>query len=205
MMEIKHLFGLLGKKEKESGRRTEEMEKTKEVKKKKFCIDGIALLSLAKTGIIETAVDFYDIVLVPSLIEEIESQKKENEPEALYISKLIKEEKFLKEHVYKNDDLKLYGLFGVELEVVSHFLNGNCDFILSDDAIIRENREILKLNVVSTPAFILSLINKGIITKEKGISAYAILRNDKWFEEWIIDECIRRVKTCNTLNTLNEI
>ncbi|NCN65533.1 MAG: hypothetical protein GW779_00530 [Candidatus Altiarchaeum hamiconexum] len=162
--------------------------------KNKICIDGIALLLLTKMGIIENAINFYNIILTPSLVEEIEKQKKDNEPEANFILNLINTGKFSKEKVDKNKDLIQYGLYMAELEIVSHFLNGNCNFILSDDAIIRANREILKLNAISTPAFVLSLLNKEIITREHAISAYAILRSEKWFEEWIIDECIRRVK-----------
>ncbi|PKP57647.1 MAG: hypothetical protein CVT88_02190 [Candidatus Altiarchaeales archaeon HGW-Altiarchaeales-1] len=73
-------------------------------------------------------------------------------------------------------------------------MNGNCNYIISDEAIIRTNREILKLKVISTPAFVWSLHDKGIITEEHTISAYAILRGEKWFEDCAIDEGIRREK-----------
>jgi len=171
--------------------------------KSKFCVDGIALLFLTKTGIIKSIIEnemmlnFYIFVITPSLVDEIDRQKKDNESEANYILNLIKAKKISVENVYKNKSLTQYGLYNVELEVVSHFLNGNCNYIISDDAIIRANREILKLKVISTPAFMLHLFDKGIITKEHAISAYAVLRNEKWFEEWLIDECIRRVKSKN--------
>ncbi|PKP58570.1 MAG: hypothetical protein CVT89_02645 [Candidatus Altiarchaeales archaeon HGW-Altiarchaeales-2] len=160
----------------------------------KICIDGIALLLLTKTGIIEDAINFYNIVLTPLLADEIERQKKDNEPEAHIILNLINTGKISVEKVSVNKDIMLCGLYKVELEIVSHFLNGNCNFILSDDALIRTNREILKLKVISTPAFVLNLFVKKMITQEHAIDAYIILRSEKWFEEWAIDECIRRVK-----------
>ncbi len=162
--------------------------------RKKICIDGISLLSLTKIGVIEYALKFYDLIITPSLVDEINKQKKDNELDATHILNLINTGKISKENVNKNKDLMQYGLYGVELEIVSHFLNGNCNYILADDAIIRTNREILKLNVISTPSFVLSLFDKGMMTKEHAISAYAILRTEKWFEGWVIDECIRRVK-----------
>jgi len=192
------------KKQKEEIKSSVEDEGVKDIEKEvkyfdnktrsKICIDGIALLLLTKTGIIENAINFYNIILTPLLAEEIERQKKDNEPEAHIILNLINTGKISVENVSVNKDLMLYGLYGIELEIVSHFLNGNCNFILSDEVIIRANREILKLKVVSTPAFILNLFNKKFISKEKAIDAFIILRKEKWFNYCIIDECIRIVK-----------
>lgn len=162
--------------------------------KVKICIDGVALQLLTKLGMIENVVNFYDVAITSLLADEIDKQKKDNEQEANYLLNLINTGKISVAKVHPNKDLVQYGLYGIELEIVSHFLNGNCDYILADDAIIRVNREILKLRIISTPAFILSLLDKEIIRKEQAISAYAILRSEKWFEEWTIDECIRRVK-----------
>ncbi|CEG11513.1 hypothetical protein MSIBF_A1490012 [groundwater metagenome] len=193
------------KNEKEEINANFEDEGMKEIEKKikyfdnktrsKICIDGIALLLLTKTGIIEDAINFYNVVLTPLLEDEIERQKKDNEPEAHIILNLINAGKISVEKVYQNKDLKQYGLYDVELEIVSHFLNGNCNFILSDDALIRTNREILKLKVISTPAFVLNLFIQKMITQEHAIDAYIILRSEKWFNDCIIDECIRRVKS----------
>lgn len=194
-MAIGNLFDLLKERGKRKGVGSKK-ENKKEVKfeeNKKICIDGTALLSLTKAGVIEDAVNFYNIILTPSLKDEIEREKKENEPEAHTILKLIDAGRISVKNVFVNKDLMLYGLYGVELEIVSYFLNNNCT-ILSDDAIIRENKEILKLKVVSTPAFILNLFNKKFIGKEKAIDAFITLRKERWFNDWIIDECIRRVK-----------
>lgn len=195
MANFGNLFDLLKEKDERKGVDTKK-ESKKEVKfeeNRKICIDGTALLSLTKAGVIEDAVNFYNIILTPSLKDEIEREKKENEPEAHTILKLINTERISVKNVFVNKDLMLYGLYGVELEIVSYFLNNNCT-ILSDDAIIRENKEILKLKVVSTPAFILNLFNKKFIGKEKAIDAFITLRKERWFNDWIIDECIRRVK-----------
>jgi len=160
----------------------------------KICADCIALIHLCKIGIIEKILKNFTIVITPAIEEEIKREKKEGENVAKIGHQLIENKEIIVEVPYKNLELVYYGLRDSELEIVSHFLDKKCDLILSDDAIIRENAEILNLKVVSTPAFILNLFKRKILNKDKTLNALIALRHEKWFENWIIDECIRRVK-----------
>lgn len=172
------------------------MEIFKKKEKIRICADCIALIHLSKIGIINKILDSgqFTIIITPSEEEEIKKEEKENESEGKDLSELIKNNKIMVEVPYKNLELVHYGLRNAELEVVSHFLDNKCDLILADDAIIRENTEILNLKIISTPSFILNLFERKILDKQKTIGALIALRHERWFEEWIIDECIRRVK-----------
>lgn len=166
----------------------------KENKKIKICADCISLIHLAKIGIIEKISKNFSIIITPKIKEEIEKELKENENVAKILHNLIENKEIIIENIKENSDLLYYGLRDSELDVVGCFQDKKCDIILSDDAIIRDNREILNLKVISTPSFILNLFERKILSDKEAINALIMLRSEKWFVDCTIDECIKRVK-----------
>lgn len=169
------------------GNRNEE----KEIKKIKICADCLSLIHLAKIGIIKKISKNFTIIITKKIKEEIEKELKENENVAKILNEIIKE--MIIENPNIDDGLLYYGLRDSELEIVKCFLDNKCEIILSDDAIIRDNKEILNLKVISTPSFILYLAERKILENKEARNALIMLRSEKWFTEWVIDECIRRV------------
>ncbi|MFN3528080.1 MAG: hypothetical protein ACK4YO_03165 [Candidatus Altarchaeaceae archaeon] len=165
----------------------------KETQNIKICADVLSLIHLAKIGIIDEVSKNFKIIITNKIKEEIEKELKENENVAKILNEIIKNNGIIVEYVNYDEELLYYGLRGAELEVVECFKEKKCDIILSDDGTIRDNREILDLKVISTPSFILYLTEKKILNKKEARNALVMLRSEKWFTEWIIDECIRRV------------
>lgn len=160
----------------------------------KFSADLISILHLTEIGLLDKTVENYEITITGCALQELKREKDEGEPEAIIILDCINRNKIKVETANILPDMDLYGLKEIEAETISHYKARKTDFILTDDRIIRDNERILEIKIISTPSLVLSLCKHKKITKEEAINALASLRRIKWFEDWIIDEAIRRVK-----------
>jgi len=162
--------------------------------KLKFSADLLSILHLTHAGVIDKTTEKYDIAITKSAYEEIKREKDEGEAEAYILLDLINKNKIKVESSTLLPDMEIYGLREIELETTSHHKTRKTDILLTDDKIIRDNEAILGLRIMSTPSLILSLWRDRKITKEEAINALAALRRIKWFQDWIIDDSIRRIK-----------
>lgn len=162
--------------------------------KLKFSADLISILHLTEIGLLDKTIENYEITITGGALQELKREKDEGEPEAVIILDFINRNKIKVETAGMLPDMDIYGLKEIESETISHFKARKTDIILTDDEMIRDNERILEIKIMSTPSLVLSLYMHKKITKEEAISALAALRRIKWFQDWIIDEAIRRVK-----------
>ncbi len=150
--------------------------------------DSMVIIHLAKMTLLETSCRYFGKVFIPfgvkrevlnryadsHIIEELISKDK-------IVVKNVKNIKFVK-RAYEFD------IQDAEAEAVALYWELNADFIATDDNNIRKKAEILKINLIGTPAIILKLYKEKRIDKLKLQEAIKKLKAIGWFSNSVWDK-----------------
>ena len=155
----------------------------------------MVLIHLAKSTLLELSCDYFGKVFITPRIKR-EVVKKEY-PDAYKIEEMLVKNKILVKEV-KNFSLtkkaEEFNILGAETEAVALYWELNADFIATDDDNVRRKREILKLNIIGTPAIILKLYKEKKINKEKLNNSINIMKKIGWFNNTIWDKIMLEVE-----------
>ena len=91
------------------------------------------------------------------------------------------------------DNLRLFGLHLGEAEAVALYFQEKAQFLATDDDTCRKNRIILGINIIGSPAIVLMLFRKALITKKKAIDCVCALETIGWFDTEIMHEMKRQI------------
>jgi predicted nucleic acid-binding protein len=140
----------------------------------------------------------YHIIIPTKVYEEtVIRGKKKGHPDALIIeqtinSNLIKIKEI--ENKDKVDNLRLFGLHLGEAEAVALYFQEKAQFLATDDDTCRKNRIILGINIIGSPAVVLMLFNKALITRKKAIDCVLTLETIGWFDTEVMHEMKRQIE-----------
>lgn len=149
----------------------------------------MVLIHLAKITTLEESCDYFHNVIIPEKVK-LEVIKEEF-PETIIIKELIIKNKIqVKSIENKNHLKKAYNLniFRGEAEVVALAWELNAEAIATDDDNVRKKREIINLEIIGTPAILLTLFEQKKITKEKLYLAIRKMKEIGWFSSTIWDK-----------------
>jgi len=162
--------------------------------------DAMVLIHLAKITLLETACAFFDQVIIPEMVfdETVKAGKQKGYSDAFLIErtvnagkikvKAVKEKKLLKK---AND----FNVFGGEAEAVALYWQEKAGLMASDDDNVRNKKEILEINLIGTPAILLSLYKNKKIEAEKARQSIARLRKIGWFSSQVLDKILMEVES----------
>ncbi len=151
--------------------------------------DLMVLIHLAKMTLLETSCTAFGNVAIPEQV--MEEVTKEGYPDAQLIAALIRKEKILVRAVRKNQFLqKAYAcnIQRAEAAAVALSWELEADFLATDDDNVRKKSDLLKLNVIGTPAILLKLYKEKRITRIKVEDAIKKLKEIGWFANTIWDK-----------------
>lgn len=151
--------------------------------------DAMVVIHLAKMTLLETSCDYFKDVFMPEQVkDEILNVKYDD---IKVIEALIKNNKIKVKNV-KNKQLvqkaNEFNIHQAEAEAVALYWEINADFIATDDDNVRKKKDILKLNVIGTPAILLKLYNEKKIEKTKLNEAIKKLKEIGWFSNTVWDK-----------------
>lgn len=161
--------------------------------------DSMVLIHLAKMQILTDSCRCFGKVIIPKKVFEetvINGMEKEH-PDALIIEKVIARDLIkVKEVKNKNkvSDLKIFGLHPGEAEAVVLYFQEQARFLATDDDTCRRNMIILGINIIGSPAIVLSLLRKGSITRRKALDCVSALETIGWFGVEVINEMRRQIE-----------
>lgn len=161
--------------------------------------DSMILIHLAKMAILADSCRHFGNVLIPVKVYEeavLKGQEK-GHPDALVIERTIKEDLIkIKEVVDKKkvDNLRLFGLHLGEAEAVALYFQDGARYLATDDDTCRKNRILLGINIIGSPAIVISLFKKGRLTKRKTIDCISALETIGWFDINVIQEMRRQIE-----------
>lgn len=160
--------------------------------------DSMVIIHLAKTSLLETACSYFGNVIIPERIvwETVSRGMERGYGDALIIHTLIERKKIM---VKKITDAALlrrayqFNIQGGEAEAVALYWQEKADLLATDDDNVRKKRVTLEIQVIGTPAIILALYRKKMVTKEKIVDAINTLREIGWFSSAILDSMMMEV------------
>lgn len=161
--------------------------------------DSMILIHLAKMQILTDSCRYFGNVIIPKKVyeEAVVKGKDKQHPDALIIEKAIlnniiniKEVKDKK----KVSDLKIFGLHLGEAEAVALYFQEQAQFLATDDDACRRNRIILGINIIGSPAIVITLLRNGSITTRKALDCVSALETIGWFDVEVINEMKRQIE-----------
>ena len=147
------------------------------------------LIHLAKMTLLDTSSDYFGEVFVPE-------QVKKEVLNPIYPDAKIIEASFasgkIKVRAVKNKKLieraNEFNIQRGEAEAVALYWEMNADLIATDDDNVRKKRDVLRLNIIGTPAIILRLFKEKKINRPKLEESIRKLREIGWFSNTIWDK-----------------
>jgi len=161
--------------------------------------DSMILIHLAKMQILSDSCKYFGNVMIPDKVyeETVGIGKKKGHPDALIIENLIKGElikiKKVRNHK-KVEDLMIFGLHHGEAEAVVLYFREQAQFLATDDDTCRRNRIILGINIIGSPAIVLTLFKNSLITRMKALDCVCALETIGWFDEEVMIEMKRQIE-----------
>lgn len=161
--------------------------------------DSMVLIHMAKMQILTDSCLYFGNVQIPTKVyeETVIDGKKKGHADALIIeqtidSNLIKIQKVKDKK--KVDDLKIFGLHLGEAEAVALYFQERAQFLATDDDTCRRNRIILGINIIGSPAIVVTLFKNDMITKSKALDCVSALETIGWFDTEVINEMRRQIE-----------
>ncbi len=161
--------------------------------------DSMILIHLAKMQLLTDSCRHFGKVMIPTKVyeETVVNGKEKGHPDALIIEQAITTDLIKIEEVKnkkKVDDLKIFGLHLGEAEAVVLYFQEQAQFLATDDDTCRRNRIILGINIIGSPAIVLTLFRKDTITRRKALDCVFALETIGWFDTEVINEMKRQIE-----------
>jgi len=157
------------------------------------------LIHLAKMQILADSCQYFGNVLIPTKVyeETVINGKRKGHPDALIVEQTINNN-LIKIKRVKNkdkvDNLRLFGLHLGEAEAVALYFQEKAEFLATDDDTCRKNRIILGINIIGSPAIVIILFRKALITRKKALDCVSALETIGWFDTEVIHEMKRQIE-----------
>lgn len=156
--------------------------------------DAMVVIHLAKITLLEASCRHFKPMVIPEAVQqEILAGKKKGYEDVAIIEELLKAETLGVKHVKNTKLLKRAEAFNVqrgEAEAVALYWQEHADYLASDDDNLRKKSTLLNIQLIGTPAIILTLYRKKLISKDKLIGSLQVLRKIGWFSNAVIDTIV---------------
>jgi predicted nucleic acid-binding protein len=154
--------------------------------------DAMVLIHLAKTSLLDAAVDYFQQVSIPSGVHEetVVAGKKHDYPDAEVIAELIDTGRI---EVASDIESSLveranrYNIQGGEAEAVALYWQRDAELLATDDDNVRRKRTVLELDLIGTPAILLELYETARIDASKATATIDEFRSIGWFSTALLD------------------
>lgn len=161
--------------------------------------DSMILIHLAKMAILSESCRYFGDVLIPKKVyqESVTAGRKNGHPDALIIEQAIDGNLIKITEVQdkkKVHNLRLFGLHYGEAEAVALYYQENARFLATDDDTCRKNKIMLDINIIGSPAIVIMLYKKRIISREKAINCISSLEEIGWFDANILYEMNQQIE-----------
>lgn len=156
--------------------------------------DAMVVIHLAKITLLEASCRHFKPMVIPEAVQqEILAGKKKGYEDVAIIEELLNAGTLGVKHVKNTKLLKRAEAFNVqrgEAEAVALYWQEHADYLASDDDNLRKKSTLLNIQLIGTPAIILTLYREKLIDREKLIGSLQALRRIGWFSNTVIDKIL---------------
>lgn len=157
--------------------------------------DAMIVIHLAKLTLLAKSCEYFTPVVIPEAVrEEILAGRKKGLEDAILAEDLIKAGKLTVKRVHDKSLLKRakeFNVQGGEAEALALYWQEDAAYLATDDDNVRKKAVLLSLQVIGTPAMILTLYKANMIGKDKFLESTQGLRKIGWFSSAVIDTLLR--------------
>lgn len=159
--------------------------------------DAMVLIHLAKISILEKSCDYFKKVLISELVYyEILKGNEKGFSDVPIILELIKQKKIIITKARDKSLIKKVNQFNVqdgEAETIVLYWQEKADLIATDDDNVRKKKTLLNIKIIGTPAIVVELYKKKMISKDKLEQGVSELRKIGWFSNTVLDKILMEV------------
>lgn len=157
--------------------------------------DAMVLIHLAKTSHLAESLDRFDPVLVPpGVLDEVLVGKAHGHADAVLVEDQVDAGRLTVVPV-QDEDLahraRQLGLQGGEAEAVALCWQEDVGRLATDDDNVRRKEALLGLEIVGTPAIMLTLFREGRVDRVRFLAGLDALERVGWFHPAVLDR-VRR-------------
>ncbi len=159
-------------------------------------MDSCSVILLAKAILLETAAAEYKIAVTAEVEKEVLKGKKDKLTDALLVERLVKESKLKVIDIDKKLSQKVADDFNMgkgEASTIAAAISGKC-IAATDNRQGRKAAVVNNIPLVGSPEIVVSLCREKMITKEKASVALKVLKEEGWFDQYIIEKAMEDVK-----------
>ncbi|MBI2139841.1 hypothetical protein HYU14_02875 [Candidatus Woesearchaeota archaeon] len=158
----------------------------------KMVADACTIILLAKAGILEIAMDSFDVAIPEEVYNEVAEGKAHGAEDAFLLERLKNNKKFslvIPRNKFMVEKIMMdFSMGKGEAAAVVFALEAKTDALATDN---RQGRKVARINnipLIGSISIITGLCKMKKIAKGKAIEAIEVLREEGWFEEYLIEE-----------------
>ena len=159
-------------------------------------LDSCTIILLAKASVLELFVMKKEVKITPQVLEEVLAGKTKMFPDALLSQRLYQEHKIKTIPADEKVTLKLVKDFnmgeGEASSIAAAFKNKT--IVGTDNRQGRKAAQVHNLNLIGSLEIVSYLYQNKIISREKAFAAIKILREEGWFNTYLIEKVLEDIQ-----------
>lgn len=162
----------------------------------KVIIDACSAILLGKASVLESCTEYHNIFMTESVYEEVIAGKEKMFQDALLVERL-KENKKLK--IIKEDQtitqkfMQDFNMGKGEASIVAIAIKEKESIIFTDNRQGRKAAIINNLPLAGSIEMVIHLYQKKKISREKAVTTLRILKEEGWFEPYLIEKAMEDI------------
>jgi len=164
----------------------------------KLVIDACSIILLAKATVLEELTKWKGIMITKGVYNEVLEGKDEKLLDALLLEKLVEEKKIpIKNNLKRELIQKLSKDFGLgigESESLALALETSDKAMVTDNKQGRKAAKIQGLKLLGSIDIVIALYKAKRIDKEKAISALKNLKDNGWFQDYLMEKALEEIQ-----------
>jgi len=156
--------------------------------------DAMVVIHLAKMTLLGTCCEYFKLVVIPQEVQrEVLAGKAKGYGDATLVEELLHAKRLVVKLVRKKELLRRAREFNLqrgEAEAVALCWQEQADRLASDEDSVRRKAAVLGVELIGTPAILLTLYREQRIDREKFTESLAELRKIGWFSNAVIDKIL---------------
>ncbi len=159
-------------------------------------MDACSVILLAKASVLESCTEHHKVSMTESVYEEVMAGKEKMFPDALLVERL-KENRKLK-IIKENPGLTAkfmqdFNMARGEASTVAIVIEEKGNIVLTDNRQGRKAAAINNLPLAGSIEIVVHLYQKKKISREKAALALKILKEEGWFEPYLIEKAMEEI------------
>ena len=156
--------------------------------------DAMVLINLTKMSLLQQSCASFESVLIPDAVYDEVLKGEERYPHEVHQVRDAIKQKQMRVATIRDKNLiikaNMFNVYRGESAAVALYWQEGADVLATDDDNVRRKRDALKVNVIGTPAIVITLLRNKSIDRNAYMKAVKKLREIGWFSSTVFDKML---------------